>query len=58
MKGTSTSIRIAGFLFSVLMSATVIGATAIGIERSSRIGDEPLLLDPVVVSAAALTAID
>jgi hypothetical protein len=58
MKGTSTATRVAGLLFSVLMSATVIGATVIGLERSSRIGDEPLMLDPVVVSAAAPMAID
>lgn len=52
MYATSTTAKAAAFVFSVLMSVAVLGATAIGMDAAALKNDEVLTLDRTIVSAA------
>lgn len=55
MNTTSTQTRIAGFVFSVLMSTAVLGATVLSMQSgSSRSSNEVVALERVVITAPAV----
>lgn len=55
MNTISTQTRIAGFFFSVLMSATVLGATVLAMQAGHATpGAEVVALERVVITAPAV----
>ncbi len=55
MNTISTQTRIAGFVFSVVMSAAVLGATVLSMQAGHAApGAEVIALEPVVISAPAI----
>ena len=55
MNKISTQTRIAGFVFSVLMSATVLGAAVAAMQSGGSMGSsEVVALDRVVITAPAV----
>jgi hypothetical protein len=55
MNTTSTQIRIAGFVFSVLMSTAVLGATVLSMQSGTQPGPTAVIaLERIVVTAPAV----
>jgi len=55
MNKTSTQVRIAGFFFSLLMSAAVLGATVVSMQSGSAAAPSDVVaLERVVITAPAV----
>jgi hypothetical protein len=55
MNKTSTQVRIAGFFFSLLMSAAVLGATVVSMQSdSAAAASDVIALERVVITAPAV----
>jgi hypothetical protein len=55
MNTITTQTRIAGFVFSILMSTAVLGATVISMQSGSHpVGSEVVALERVVITAPAV----
>ncbi|HTT10021.1 MAG TPA: hypothetical protein VMG60_03940 [Burkholderiaceae bacterium] len=55
MNKTSTQTRIAGFVFSVLMSSAVLGSTVLAMQSGSATANTDLIaLERVVITATAV----
>jgi hypothetical protein len=55
MNTISTQTRVAGFFFSVLMSAAVLGATVVSMQSGHAVpGAEVVALERVVITAPAV----
>jgi hypothetical protein len=51
----SRQVRVAGFFFSILMSAAVLGTTVLSMQASTgHMSNQVVALEPIVVSAHAL----
>jgi len=54
MKATSTQMRLTSLLLAVLASATVLGATVVGMQSSAAASHDVVVLEHVTVKATAV----